>query len=167
VPLSRLDTWTSDDLGVRLAYPTRVFSVEADGAHSLRLGVRTRYAGERTVSLWLSVSDSRDAPAEQLLAERVSDLDDTILGLAPDQEPRTVVSAPRIGSFTGVGGSYRGTADTPQGPAVPVIATLAAATDGRVGVVVSYVISGTDEPAEIARLRVFLSVVLQTVNWSR
>jgi hypothetical protein len=165
IPVSRLRTFAVPDLGVRLQYPVRVFAATETHARSLKVRLRAKRPDGVEASIWISVQRGRDAVPQDLLATRENQLGASILGLTPDDDPRTIIPPPHIGPVAGIGGSYRGTVDTAQGPQAPVVAILAAATNRRAGIVVSYVVSGTEEPAEIARLRTFLSPVLTSVTW--
>jgi len=165
IPPSALRTWANTELGVVLRYPVRVFTVVEAEARSLRLRVRARRAEGVEATLWISVQPARHTLPEELLATREDELSGSILGLTPDEDPQTIIPPPQIGLVGAVGGSYRGTADTAQGPTSPVVAILAAATNGHTGVVFSYVVTGTDDSPEIARLRAYLSPVLTSVTW--
>lgn len=165
LPVSGLATWTSHDRGVGLTYPVDVFALDDQTQDTLRLSLRVpRPAGvEATVSV--SARPARDGLPEAILRQQRSELGASILGLTEDQDPETIIPPPRIGNIVGVGGSYRGTADTPQGPAQPAIAILDIAGDGHTTVAVSYVITGTDDASQIRLMRRYLSPILTSFTW--
>jgi hypothetical protein len=165
LPESTLRTWTSASTGVRLAYPARVFAAEEATDSVLRLRVRGPRPPGVEASLWLTVSEDGDSVPEAALRDRSAALASSLLGLTEDDDPDTIIPTPRIGSITGVGGSYRATAAGPEGPARPASAVLAAARNGRVTAVLSYVIVGTVDPGDTTSLRAYLSPVLTTFEW--
>jgi len=165
LPASTTRTWTSAGHSVSLQYPAAVFSVQQRNATTLQLEVRTARPSGVDASVWISAHPSSDGSPAALLRQRKSQLAASILGLTEDQDARTVIPPPHIGDVAGVGGSYRGTVDTPQGPGGPVVAILGAATDGHTTTVVSYVITGTNDAAEIQALRGYLSPLLTSFTW--
>jgi hypothetical protein len=165
VPASRLRTWTDRARGVSLQYPVDTFAVDNQTGDRLRLHVRSARPSGVEATLWVTAHPSSDGAPAELLRQRRADLASSILGLTEDGDPRTVTPPPHIGDIRGVGGSYRGTVDTPQGPSEPAIAILAAAGNGRTTTVVSYVITGTDDASEVRLLRGYLSPILTTFTW--
>ncbi len=167
IPVSTLQTWSSTSRGVSLQYPNAVFTVQQQDQTTLRLRVRTPRPSGVDATLWVSLHPASDGSPDALLRQRQGDLATSILGLTEDQNPQTVIPPPHLGDVAGVGGSFRGTVDTPQGPGQPVVAILAAASDGRTTAVVTYVITGTTDSAQIQALRSDLSPVLTTFTWAR
>ena len=167
IPISPLRAWTSTSRGVSLQYPSAVFTVQQQDQTTLRLRVRTPRPSGVDATLWVSLHPAGDGSPDALLRQRQADLATSILGLTEDQDPHTVIPPPRLGDVAGVGGSFRGTVDTPQGPTDPVVAILAAASDGRTAAVVTYAITGTSDSSEIQALRSDLSPVLTTFTWGR
>lgn len=167
MPASSTRTWTSPGHTVSLQYPTAVFALQERSSTTLQLRVRSARPSGVEASAWISADPLSDGSPAALLRQRKSQLAASILGLTDDQDSRTVIPPPHIGDIAGVGGSYRGTVDTPQGPGGPVVAILAAATDGHTTAVVSYVITGTNDPAEIQMLRAYLSPILTSFTWGR
>jgi hypothetical protein len=167
IPISTLHTWTSRSRGVSLQYPGAVFTVQQQDETTLRLRVRVPRPSSVDASVWVSLHPASDGSPEALLRQRQADLAASILGLTEDQDSHTTIPPPRLGDVSGVGGSFRGTADTPQGPTDPVVAILAAASDGRTTAVVAYVITGTNDSSEIQVLRSYLSPILTTFTWAR
>lgn len=167
IPISTLRTWTSTSRGVSLQYPGAVFAVQQQDQTTLRLRVRASRPSGVDASVWISLHPASDGAPEALLRQRQADLATSILGLTEDQDPETTIPPPRLGDVSGVGGSFRGTADTAQGPTDPVVAILAAASDGRTTAVVVYEIRGTTDPTEIQALRSYLSPILTTFTWGR
>jgi len=165
IPASTTRTWTSAGHTVSLQYPSAVFAGEQRGATTLQLRVRAARPSGVDASVWISARPASDGSPAALLRQRKSQLTASILGLTEDQDSRTVIPPPHIGDIAGVGGSYRGTVDTPQGPGGPAVAILGAATDGHTTTVVSYVITGTDNAAEIQTLRSYLSPLLTSFTW--
>jgi len=166
-PPSQFRRWASHGRGVSLVYPRRVFATESTSDTSLRLRVRASRPSGVEANLWLTVQRAGRTLPNELLEERKDDLGAFVLGITEDDDPLTIVPAPRLGDIDGVGGSYRGTADTPQGPSAPAILTLGAATNGRTTAVLSYVVTGTDDAREIAALRTYLSPILTSFTWHR
>jgi hypothetical protein len=164
LPPSRFRHWSSPELGIAFAYPPGAFELEERSGSSVRLRLRAGPDGVEG-ELWVSGTRARAATPEELLRRRKSQLAATIVGLAEDDEPATVIVDPRIGRFPAAGGSYRGTLDTPQGPAQPAIVTLVAATDGSSSVVVSFTIAGTDDTDEISAVRALADPVLTGFEW--
>jgi hypothetical protein len=167
LPPSSTGTWTSAGHTVSLQYPSAVFAVDQRGATTLQLRVRSARPSGVDASVWITARPLSDGSPAELLHQRTSQLSASILGLTEDQDSRTVIPPPHIGDIAGVGGSYRGTVDTPQGPGGPVVAILGAASDGHTTTVVSYVITGTDNAAEIQTLRGYLSPLLTSFTWGR
>ena len=167
IPISTLRTWTSASRGVSLQYPGAVFTVQQQDETTLRLRVRAPRPSGVDASVWVSLHPASDGSPEALLRRRQADLAPSILGLTEDQDAQTTIPPPRLGVVSGVGGSFRGTADTPQGPTHPVVAILAAGSDGHTTAVVVYVISGTNDSSEIQALRGYLSPILTTFTWGR
>jgi hypothetical protein len=165
VPISNLRTWTNRTRGVALLYPTKVFAVDDQTQDTLRLRVQGPRPSGVEATVWISVQPGRGAPPNDALRTRRSDLAGSIVGLTEDEDPQTIIPVPSIGLVAGVGGSYRGTADSPQGPAQPAIAIIAAATNGRTTAVVSYVITGTDDTLQIRALRAYLNPILTSFTW--
>jgi hypothetical protein len=165
MPISTLRTWTSASRGVSMQYPGAVFTVQKQDETTLRLRVRAPRPSGVDASVWVSLHPTSDGSPDELLQQRQADLAASILGLTEDQDPHTIIPPPRLGDVSGVGGSFRGTADTPQGPTDPVVAILAAASDGHTTAVVAYVITGTNDSSEIQVLRSYLSPILTTFTW--
>ncbi len=152
---------------MRLSYPVKVFSVDESTSTTLRLRVQSARPSGVEASVWVTVTRQSDAQPEQLVQDRRSDLASVVLGLTEDDDPATAVTQLRLGRFDATGGSFRGTADTPIGPVRPAFVIIGSAGNGRAAVVVSYVITGTDDPSTIAQLRRSLSPVLTSVTWGR
>jgi len=165
MPASATRTWVSQGRATALAYPTAVFSVQQRTTTTLQLQVRANRPSGVDANVWVTVEPHGSDTPETLLRRRESALAGSILGLTVDQNAETVIPPPHVGDVAGVGGSYRGTVDTPQGPGGPAVVILAAATDGRSTVVVSYVVTGTDNPTEIATMRSYLSPLLTSFTW--
>jgi hypothetical protein len=165
LPASNLSIWTTSLRGVTLQYPTTTFAVDQLDGRTLRLHVRSTHLSGVAATLWVTVQPNGAGAPDEALRHRQSDLSAGILGLATDDDPRTTIPPPRIGLIPGVGGSYRGTVDTPQGPSLPAVVVIAAAGDGRTTAVVSYVVSGTDNPATVRLLRSYLSPILTTFSF--
>lgn len=166
LPASSTRTWVAGGRRASLQYPVAVFSVQQRSASTLRLQVRASRPSGVEASVWVTVDPLRAGTPEALLRHRQSVLAASILGLTTDQSAETIIPPPHVGDVAGVGGSYRGTVDTPQGPGGQVVAILAAATDGHSSAVVSYVVTGTDNPTEIEMLRAYLSPILTSFTWA-
>jgi hypothetical protein len=164
-PASRVRTWVSRERGVGFRYPVKVFAVDDKSDTSIRLHVRDTQADGVDATLWISARPTSDGLPEELVKERRDDLSSSLLGLTEDDDPNTIVTDPQIGGFNAAGGSFRATVDSPQGPSAPAIALITAATRERATVVVSYVITGTDDAKVIQRLRTLLSPILISVTW--
>lgn len=165
LPPSQVRTWTSASLGVSLRYPTAVFAVDERTDTTLRLHVRDTQAAGVDASVWITAQPASAGVAEELANQRRDDLATTLLGLTEDDNPDTIVPDPQIGGFHAAGGSFRATADTPQGPSESAIVLIAAATRQSTTVVVSYVVTGTDDVRTVLRLRTLLSPILVSVAW--
>lgn len=165
IPASPVATWTARG-GVSLQYPTAVFAVDHRDATTLQLHVTASRPSGVEGTLRVTLHPSSDGAPEALLRARKSDLSTSILGLTEDQDSTTVIPPPRIGGIQGIGGSYRGTLDTPQGPTGLAVAIIGVATDGRSTTVVSYVVTGTTDVTVISRLRAYLSPVLTRFTWT-
>ena len=165
IPVSSVRTWTSRALGVSLRYPTRIFAVDEKTDTTLRLHVRDTQAGGVDATLWVSARPAADPLPQELVQERRDDLSASLLGLTEDNDPNTTIADLQIGGVRAAGGSFRGTADSPQGPSDPAFAVIVAASSNRAAVVVSYVITGTDDATVIARLRSYLSPILTNFAW--
>ena len=162
---SKVRTWVSHKLGVGLRYPVPAFAVDEQSDTSLRLHVHDTKADGVEATIWISARPTSDGLAEELVKQRRDDLSSSLLGLTEDNDPDTIISNPQIGGFNAAGGSFRGTADSPQGPSAPAIALIAAATRDRATIVVSYVITGTDDARVIQRLRRLVAPILVSVTW--
>jgi hypothetical protein len=165
LPAAGLRRWTSHAHGVSLEYPVRVFALEEQSQDTLRLRVKAARPSGVEVSALVQLQSASEGGPQVALDDQQEALSTSILGLTADQNPQTIIPQPRIGNILGVGGSYRGTVDTPQGPSDPAIVLLAAAGNGRTTAVVSYVITGTNDSNEISLLRRYLSPILTSFTW--
>lgn len=159
-PALRLGTtWVSEDLGFAFDYDPEWWELEDEGDRSAALVIATT-AGD-VVFLIEGASAADNAP-EAMLAEQVDDLEDRILGLTAEEDAdRQLLGEPIVGYRDGVGGLYRGTLDTPQGPSTDVSVAVLAATDGEVSLVVTVV-----TPDEIREPAFQLAdSLLNTLRW--
>jgi hypothetical protein len=131
-PLTSGVLWRSPALGFSLEYSGDAWRVGGENGTTLQLN-------STHGDLTLIVSGTKGTPADlpAILASRVSDLSGRTLGLAPDHDPRHAVLGPAVGYRPGVGATYAGTIDLPQGPQSPITAALIAASDGRVAITVT------------------------------
>jgi hypothetical protein len=165
LPTGRLRTWTSSGIGYSFQYPPALFEVVDESGSSVRLRLRGERPDGVDGEVWITGEQGRGSSAADQLHRREGELSASIIGLTEDDDPFTVLPPPRIGQVPGVGGSYRGTVDTPQGPAGPALATIIAASTGDVSVVVSYVLTGTAEVDAIRTLRTYLTPTLTSFRW--
>jgi hypothetical protein len=165
IPSAALRTWESTGLGFQFEYSPALFRIEEEGDDSVRLRVRASRTDDVDAEVWVTGARVRDASAVQLLRERRDDLEVSVLGLTDDDDPSTIVVAPALGTVQALGGSYRGTVDTPQGPTVPAVVLVIAATDGELSAVLSFAVSGTTKTSEIRRLRAYLDTIVASFEW--
>ena len=134
--LAEQTTWRSGALGFAFDYDPNLWTVDSQSAHAVVL--RSNETGS-PFFVWVDAVGASGARPEDLVATRVQDLGNTILGLAQDTSARGQILGPAIGYLPGVGARYDGQVDTPQGPGGRVAVAVMAATDGRITAVVSVV----------------------------
>jgi hypothetical protein len=126
--------WTSRDLGFEFQYDADVFQVASQDGRAARLTPKNTNLG---VEMVVSGVPAAEANPQKALRDRLSSLSNQIVGLTPDKDPATIIVTPTVGYTRGVGGSYRGTVNAPQGPSTPVVIAAMAAGDARTTAVVS------------------------------
>jgi hypothetical protein len=166
LPAAELRTWSDHTFDFRFQYSPKLLRVEDHGDGSVRLRVRAARPDDVEGEVWVSAFRAEETSTPRLVRERRDDLSVSILGLTEDEDPATLVLNPLVGNKQSLGGSYRGTVDTPQGPTVPAVALILAATDGEISVVISYTISGTSNSDEVRTLRAYLDAILTSFTWS-
>ena len=72
-----------------------------------------------------------------------------MLSLTEDSEASHAIFGQGIGYLDGVGGPYRGTANTPQGPGDAAVGGVMAATDGEITAFVSAVTTEANEDEQL------------------
>ncbi|MBV8982282.1 MAG: hypothetical protein JO086_15375 [Acidimicrobiia bacterium] len=161
--------WRSRDLGFEFQYDGDVFEVASQDGRSARLRPKGSNSG---VELVVGGVPAGEADPDKALRDRLSELSDQIVGLTPDQNPDTTIVSPSVGYVRGVGGSYRGTINVPQGPSTPVVIAAMAAGDARTTAVVSVVVPlpASGSPERLAELvdaaRQEGDLALKTFRWS-
>ena len=130
-------TWESEDLDFSFDYDPDWWEVQEEGNRSALLVIPT---SEGDVAFLIEGASAADESPEAMLAAMVEQLEDRVLGLeAEDDTDRQLLGEPIVGYRDGVGGLYRGTLDTPQGPSVDVAIAVLAASDGEATIVVTVV----------------------------
>jgi len=136
--------WRSRELGFEFEYDSDVFKVAAEDGRSARLTLKNSGSN---VEMVVSGVPAAEAGPDKALHDRLASLSNQIVGLAEDRDSATRIAGPSIGYTHGVGGSYRGTVNVPQGPSTPVVIAAMAAGDGRTTAVVSLVVP---QPARLS-----------------
>jgi RsiW-degrading membrane proteinase PrsW (M82 family) len=153
--------WRSPSLGFGLTYAANQWDVKSEGSEEIDLDGKL---GE----IQLSVSGERaeGRSADDLVAARVSQVGEQVLGLQPDPDPENVIFSPGVGQHPGAGGPYVGAVDTPQGVGGQVFVVVMAATHAGIGVTVTMV---TDDADPDSRLQLYqlADVVINSVVWPR
>lgn len=175
-PIAVGEFWRSTELGYSFEYDSRFSIVSQDprgltlqlGLDALSDGARGGPRGSVSLSeVSVSAVPARERTPQQMLEQRYDDLAQQVLGLQKDTSSGTTILGPSIGHLDGVGGSYLGTLDSTQGPKGRAVVALIAAGNGRISVVVSYVLEGTTlDPNQSQRLREKADTILSTFRWS-
>ncbi|MEO8693596.1 MAG: hypothetical protein ABI658_08775 [Acidimicrobiales bacterium] len=153
--------WESTGLGYSFEYNSDVLAVTREDANGVELKVDAKYAGRLTVTAMRAGSVTREA----MLDKEIGRLGKTMLGLKSDTANATRIFGPTLGYIDGVGGSYRGTSNTPQSPSSPVTIVAVAATDGHLVAVVTFALEGVDDPKIIKLYRGLVDGVAKTFRW--
>jgi hypothetical protein len=134
--LVSLSVWDSP-LGYSFRYDAARWTVEpmSDGTGA----VLKLFGREDAV---LRVVGSEDATPEEALAALADSIRETAPDLAEDVRNFRRVLGPAVGYLDGVGASFAGTTDSPQGPGHPVLVSAMSARAAGVTVTVSVVMIG-------------------------
>ncbi|MDP9342503.1 MAG: hypothetical protein M3Q23_10515 [Actinomycetota bacterium] len=138
-PLVAGTVFTSPDLGYRVEFSPKLWSVVRQSGTDLELQVNSSRA---TVIVTMEGQAATDHSADALRAmvdRRIGELGAETVVLNPDSDPRDAILGPSVGYLRGVGQILSGVTDTPQGPSSAVVAVVMAAGDGTANVVVSVV----------------------------
>jgi hypothetical protein len=159
--LSNSAAWQSLGLGYRFEYNAARLEVVSEGMTGVELELRGEHAGRVSVT----AARAGTLTPEALLDKELSRIRKTVLGLTRDSTDATQIFGPMLGYIDGVGGSYRGTSDTPQGPSRPVTVAAVAATDRNLVAVLTFVLEGVDNPAVIRSYRSAIDDIVKTFRW--
>ncbi|MDQ3880493.1 MAG: hypothetical protein M3295_05430 [Chloroflexota bacterium] len=130
-------TWSSGDLGFAFEYDGELWTVNKEDGRSVELLVRTQSGA---VTFGIQGASAAEANPQSLLDAAIGSLDERVLGLTAEADAdRQPLGNPIVGYVDGVGGVYRGTLDSPQGPGSEVSVAVLAASDGQVSLVVTIV----------------------------
>jgi hypothetical protein len=122
--------WRSSEFGLSLQYDASLWIVKSETGRELVLVTRS---GGLVASI--RARPAIEASPAAMLAEQVERLSATILGFTPETDARLQPPGlPVMGYRTGVGGTYRGTSDSPQGPSIGIRIGIIAAGDETVTV---------------------------------
>jgi hypothetical protein len=161
-PLVNGVVWRSDELGYQFEYDAELWAVAEQDGRSVKLRANDQ---RFEVVLWVAAVPAGDASAQALLDDRLAELGNDILGLTTDAAPTRQLLGSNIGYVDGPGGSFAGTADTPQGPGSPVTVAVMAASDGQITAVAS-VVSDIGDEDQIRRITFGLAdSILNTFQW--
>ncbi|MFN2483674.1 MAG: hypothetical protein ABR509_01885 [Candidatus Limnocylindria bacterium] len=153
------DIWSSDDLAFGFEYDGELWEIAAEDTRSVELVIPTR-SGDVTFAL--DGASAADAAPDALMNDRVDALSERILGLTPETDAELQpLGEPIVGYIDGVGGVYRGTLDTPQGPGADLAVAVLAASDGEISIVVTVI---TPEDLRDAAFSIGDSI-LNTLRW--
>ena len=168
-PLERSDLtrWRSSALGFRLDYDTAYWDKTAEDSRSLTLKLKKAYGADLAVVIG-GVKSGESSP-DALRDQRLDALKEDVLSLTEDGEASHGIFGQGVGYRDGVGGPYRGNADTPQGPGDPVWAAVMAATDGEITASVSVVTTVANEDERTGQTRFgyygLVDSVMNTFTW--
>jgi hypothetical protein len=112
---------------------------------------------------------SSEASPQQLVSQEVDLLRQNVPDIQVDPRPANAILGPEIGYQQGIGDAYAGTTDGSAGGAIPVSASILAATDGRISTMFVLVVvdpgagspGGTLEDAA----RQFGDTLVNAVTW--
>jgi hypothetical protein len=135
--------FTSPDLGYRVEFSPRLWSVVRQSGTELELRVNSDRATVIVTLEGEASADNSDASLRALVDRRIRELGADTVALNPDSDPRDAILGPSVGYQRGVGQILSGVTDTPQGPSSAVVAVVMAAGDGTANVVVSVVADRT------------------------
>ena len=122
--------WQSSEFGFSLQYDPSLWTVRSETERELVLVTRNG-----AVLAAIRARPAIEASPADMLADQVARASATVLGFTPETDARFLPPGlPVMGYRTGVGGTYRGTVDTPQGPSVVVRIGMIVASDGTVTV---------------------------------
>ncbi len=156
-PLRSEAVWRSSAFGFALEYSPAEWRIAQQGPAGVEL--------KSTVApVDLVVQGANAAAPPQLVADKVSSLRSNILGLTADSSAADTILGPEVGYRYGAGGAYVGAVDTPEGVTDQVLATVQAASVGRVGIVATTL---TDETHAGVRRAVYglADGVVNTITW--
>jgi hypothetical protein len=156
-PLTLGNVYTSPALGFSVRYRDGFDVQEGDAFLSL-------YDGDSDTLCRIEATEAGNASPEEVLEDGRASLQDSFPTLAVDSNPAFEILGPNVGYVDGVGQSYAGTFQSPQGVQGDIHAYLMAATDGRITVLTTSI---TSQPAESVHDAVAqCDSVLNTFAWT-
>jgi hypothetical protein len=153
--------WESVGLGYRFEYNPEYLEVVREDAD----GVELHFGGKNVGRVTVTAVRSGTVTPESLLDKELNRIGKTVLGVKRDGVDATQIFGPTLGYIDGVGGSYRGTADTPQGPSRPVTIAAVAATDRNLVVALTFVLEGVQDSRVIRDYRADVDAIAKTFRW--
>ncbi len=154
-------------LGFEMEYYTRILKVMKKDDRNLALRLEIPSRPELDLFLWVTVAPSTEATPLQLAEDRLSFFRGNTLGFKSDPNSKHELLSPLVGDVHGIGGSYAGTIDSPQGPGQSLEVLLAAATDGRQSAVVSVATSMPEQSSGDSPYPIFslADTLMNTFRW--
>jgi ribosomal protein L32 len=152
--------WQSTGLGFALRFDHEIWQVSGQDADDVQL--------DTLDGSGLLVVEGRPASQldpQQILADEVSTLGGKLLGFAADHSAADALLGTSVGLVPGPGGTYDGTASTPQAPQTPVIIELEAAVRNRVTILAWLLVAAGNQQAQQAD-EGFADDVIDSIQWA-
>ncbi len=154
-------------LGFEMEYYTRILKVLKNDDRNLSVSLEIPSRPELDLSLWVTVAPAAEATPLQLAQDRISFFRGKTLGFQADANSKHELLSPLVGDVHGIGGSYAGTIDSPQGPGQPLEVLIAAATEGGRSAVVSVATSMSEQESGDSPYPIFslADTLMNTFRW--
>jgi len=131
--LVSLTSWKSD-LGFLVEYDDSSWTVSSNDGTNLKL---QQDPGFGDLAVWVQGFRAGEGSPSDLIGKQLDGMQDSVVGLARDDDPADKILGPMVGFVNATGATYQGTARNSSGPGGSEWVYVLAATDGKITVVVS------------------------------
>jgi hypothetical protein len=135
-PLVNLQLWRSSQLGFSLEYPGSLHIAQQDGRSV------TLVEGDGSQSVIIAGSPAIAVSPAAAINRGLSSLASNISGLSADASSADRLLGTNVGYLQGPGGAYTGALTSPQGAQEVVLVDLLAASNGRLTIAATRVLTG-------------------------
>lgn len=156
-PFPALDRYVDGALGFAFEYDPAIWTVADSSDGYVQLA---GFGG--AVVLWVDAAKTRDLDAQALFELRRDGFRGGLLGFDRDRSAARILPGnPIVGHVAGIGGTFTGTLDSPQGPGTELSVAIVAASRGKASAVAAVAVASESREAGFA----LADTVINSFTW--